>query len=340
MSKGAYRSSYEALVDDADYQALSPQAQAVFHTLKLKLGQYGIAVFYLAALEEIHARMSDDEVRAAVRELEMTKPSGAASWLVRERNVLWLRNGLMFEPYFAPNNEKQQKGATAFALTLPKLKIVHDFAAHYALPMPPVGPTEATTMPTRSRETEREPDTQTESGKDSVLTNHPSPHINNSVGKSEDDKSNRPPLSVAKGKTDKPAEDETDRAIRDFVGYFYSAAKHERKQDVRRQLLASLTESGVPFTARDSGESSRVRAVDALHLKTLMLELIAEQANPKKRLAKRGAAIYMLLLRLRETYTETDSARHKDPARRRPEPHEGVTSKPVAIGDVVAGMRL
>lgn len=323
MSKGAYRSSYEALVDDADYQDLTPLAQAVFHTLKLKLGQYGIAVFYLSTLEQIHQRAHRAEIATVIEELEHTKPSGAPGWLVREKNVLWLRNGLMFEPYYAPNNDKQRKGALAFALTLPKLQIVRDFAAHYALPMPSASPADATQIPPRSRETETEPErdteTEPESGKDSEVIHNPV-HIS-TIRAVEGSPANSPPLSVANEKPDS----KTARAVKDFLGHFYAAASHRRKDDVHGQLAGVLTPSGAPF------EGSRVRAVDGLHLRTTLLDVTA---RPPK---DRNAAIVFVLQQLRDTYLEELSKRHKEPPRKA---SDGSRTEPVRIGDVVAGMQV
>ena len=131
--RGPFRSSYEALADDPDFQDLSPLAQAVFHTLKLKLGQYGIGVFYPTVLGEYHRKSSAEELAAALRELEAQKPSGAASWIARERNVLWIRNGLRWDPLLTLANPNHQKGALRHARSLPTPALAAEFIEYYEL---------------------------------------------------------------------------------------------------------------------------------------------------------------------------------------------------------------
>jgi len=138
---------------------------------------------------------------------------------------------------------------------------------------------------------------------------------------------NDPPLSDAKGDDHNSP---TQRGIRDFLGHFYAAAPIRRKYDVAGQLNAVLTSVGCPF------EGERVRAVDGRHLREVMLETIAEQAKPKTKLRDRDKAIVVVLLKLRKTFTETQSARHKEPPRSRPIDAE--SRKPVPISDVLARM--
>jgi len=54
-------------------------------------------------------------------------------WIAYERPVLWIIKGFKNEPFRAPNNQKQITGVVAILKSLPKLKIVSDFADYYKI---------------------------------------------------------------------------------------------------------------------------------------------------------------------------------------------------------------
>jgi len=132
-NRKGYRSTYEALRDDPDFQELSPLAQAIFHTIKLSLGVYGINVFYPSTLREYHRRASEAEIAAAIEELEAPKPSGALGWILHSRHVWWLRNGLRHEPALSLENRNHRIGAFRHAASLPERKIAAQFVDYYSL---------------------------------------------------------------------------------------------------------------------------------------------------------------------------------------------------------------
>jgi hypothetical protein len=133
IDRGSYRSNYEALADDPDFQELSPFAQAVFHTLRLKLGPYSIGVFYPALLSEYHRRSTSVQLKEAIAELEGAKPSGSEGWVRHERNVFWIRNGFRFDPVLSTENVNHRKGALHHARALPQLAIAEAFIQYYEL---------------------------------------------------------------------------------------------------------------------------------------------------------------------------------------------------------------
>ncbi|HEY2377624.1 MAG TPA: hypothetical protein VGH98_16715 [Gemmatimonadaceae bacterium] len=137
--KPSYRSTFESLADDADFQELTPLAQAVFWSLKLKLGQYGIAVFYKEALPAMHRRATDQQIQQALRELEAPKLGRSHGWIRTERNVVWIVNGLKFEPSFTITNPNHRTGVVRFVRNLPRLPIVEAFITHYELDATPAG---------------------------------------------------------------------------------------------------------------------------------------------------------------------------------------------------------
>jgi hypothetical protein len=313
MSKGSYRSSFESLVDDHDYQLLTPLAQSILHTLKLKLGQYGIAVFYLSALEEIHQRANASEIRAAVKELEATKPSGERGWIARERNVVWIVNGLKHDPSWVQSNTNNQKGAATFVGSLPRLAIVAEFATLYGVAYKPL---------TRGRgTTETDTETETESGKRSVIGKE-AVHIPTS----RDGKSNSPLSGESNNNRNS-----TNTWTEEFLGVFY-AAPGTRRDDIQRQLSALLTDKGVKLGKKN--HSVQVWAVDAQHLHETCAVVIAEENDPKKKLDDPDKAIVKLLKKLNESRLEVTSARSRPSEPHRVRPLDG--GSPTRIGDVVA----
>lgn len=331
MSHGSYRSSYESLVDDAEYQALSPLAQAIFHTLKLKLGQYGIAVFYAAVLEEIHARATKEQIAGALAELEAPKANGDRGWIRRERNVCWLVNGLKFDPSFTATNTNNRKGAVAFVKALPQLAIVDEFRSYYGLTSP--SPTPSLTpspTPRVSTETDTERETDTESGKRSQKGEGEStsrvdnsgttpPNGNNPPSAHADSNSDHPPLTGHF-----PEALLASVPVRRFLDAFYPAPSRDekygillertrRRDDVLRQLQACLTSAGTKLD-----KHTIARAYDIAHLETCCGAIDAGKIRlPDK-------AIHVLLVKLSETWAETRALREKPPeTTRRRAPAEG-----------------
>lgn len=137
--RGHYRAIHAVLVDSPEFQELSPEAMAVFLQIKLRLGASGIGVLYESAIREAMPKASD-RVAAAFTELQDSR------WIQREGAVVWLRNGLRYDPHMSLDHAKHRSGVEAHLRALPKLKIVNDFAAYYGLdvPFPPVSPKKGT----------------------------------------------------------------------------------------------------------------------------------------------------------------------------------------------------
>ena len=126
--RGEYRSIHTVLVDSPEFIDMSPAAQLVFFQLKLRLGASGIAV--IPAVEDVLAEVTGyppDAIRDAMGD------AITHGFLVRERNVLWIRNGLKFEPSRSLANANHVKSIVRYIESLPKLQIVKDFADYYSL---------------------------------------------------------------------------------------------------------------------------------------------------------------------------------------------------------------
>lgn len=129
--RGEYRAIHVALIDDPDFLELSPAARLAVITLKLILGASGIDVVR-ALVPELMATTGHDEatVHAAVEELR------AGDWIRTEGRVVWLRNGLRFEPSKPLASENGRKGIGGHLETLPRVALVNAFADYYDLPRP------------------------------------------------------------------------------------------------------------------------------------------------------------------------------------------------------------
>jgi hypothetical protein len=107
--RGDYRSTYCTFWDDPDVHGLSHLAYRVLTTLKGTLPASGIGIVYTSQLAERCGSVTHDEIAAALSELERAKPGESHGWIVRERNVIWIVNGLRYEPTLTSANGNHRK---------------------------------------------------------------------------------------------------------------------------------------------------------------------------------------------------------------------------------------
>jgi hypothetical protein len=131
--RGEYRGFYVAMADDEDVHALSDRAFRVLTMLKLTLPAIGIGVVYPAVLAQ-RCGCTPKQLEAALVELESAQADGALGWIARERNVVWLVNGLRYEPTLNVNNAKKHRPFVQRQLNQlgAKPKIVATFRKYYA----------------------------------------------------------------------------------------------------------------------------------------------------------------------------------------------------------------
>jgi hypothetical protein len=132
MGRGNYRSIHCVIVDGPDFQALSPGAKLVWYTLKMTLGPSGIDVIPALA-GTLMERTSLDE-KAITKGLEQLE---AAGWVRRERNIVWMVEGLRHDPHLKLINQNHRAQIAAHLNGLPRLAIVDAFRAHYGFTAPP-----------------------------------------------------------------------------------------------------------------------------------------------------------------------------------------------------------
>lgn len=130
-SRGVNRSLYSAIFDGPDFQALPAQARHVFLTARLcpQAGPGAIFVCY----PEVLARQTGlpcRQVEGALKALE------AAGWIQREGLILWVVNGLRYDPTMHLSDVKHQKAVARSVAALPHLQIVLKFCDYYKITRP------------------------------------------------------------------------------------------------------------------------------------------------------------------------------------------------------------
>lgn len=125
--RGEYTSIHTALADDPGFLELSPTAKLIVYTLKLILGPSGIDVVRRLEVQlEALTGSPAIAIREAIQEL-------TPHWIQVEGSVVWLRNGLWFNPNLSLDNAKHRASVVNHAKGLPPLKIVASFAEYYDL---------------------------------------------------------------------------------------------------------------------------------------------------------------------------------------------------------------
>lgn len=150
MSRGVHRGVYSVLVDDLDFQKLSPRTRHVFLTLRLskEVGPACIFVFY----PEVVGRQTGytaRQVEAAMVELEQS-PDSEHPWVRREGPLVWLRNGLLHDPTMTLANENHLKSVARWIDGLPRVNLVLTFCEYYKIGRPSGWPVNGITPPALS----------------------------------------------------------------------------------------------------------------------------------------------------------------------------------------------
>src|SRR3989304_3908310 len=92
-SRGVYRGIFSALPDDPDFQRLSPRARLLFYTTRpCKAAGPPVIFRYYPEILAAQTGLAAKQVRAGLAELE------AHRWIEVEGVILWVRNGLRYDP--------------------------------------------------------------------------------------------------------------------------------------------------------------------------------------------------------------------------------------------------
>ena len=129
--RGEFRAIHTAIADDPGFLNLDTLERLMVLMLKLTLGQSGIAVMRATLPELVHLTAGHSNgIRRAFQRLQND------DWVRVEGHVIWLRNGLKYEPHIDLRNENHRKGVVAYLKSLPKCNLVNDFACYYQLDIP------------------------------------------------------------------------------------------------------------------------------------------------------------------------------------------------------------
>jgi hypothetical protein len=138
--RGVYRGVYSCLVDDPDFQRLSPDARLVLLVMRLssQIGAAGIFRAYTQVVAE-QTGLELAQVEAALHELE-TSPTTDRPWIVREAGLVWIRNALRYDPNIRLGDPKHATAVNRVLAGLPRLSIVARFRRYYQIARPSKDP--------------------------------------------------------------------------------------------------------------------------------------------------------------------------------------------------------
>lgn len=128
MSRGVYRGVHSSLFDDPDYQKLSARARHVLLTVRLcrEAGPAVIFRYYPSTLA-LQTGLSRHYLEAALTEL------ATAEWIVCDGVVLWVRNGLRYDPQVRLSSAKHREAVIRQLEGLPKSPIIATFCQYYGI---------------------------------------------------------------------------------------------------------------------------------------------------------------------------------------------------------------
>jgi len=130
-----FRAFYHSLLDDDDFQKLSPEARWLFVCCRTSR-VCNIASIYLCDEGTFVTLSAETGFNIEkVKDIIFGELSDA-KWVIYERPILWLKNGLKYDPFVKLNNEKHQVGVLNVLKSLPKREIIITFCDYYNLAYP------------------------------------------------------------------------------------------------------------------------------------------------------------------------------------------------------------
>jgi|SRR5262245_1044070 len=130
-SRGIFRGVSSVLFDDPDYQRLPSRARLLLLTLRL-CHDAGLAVIFEYSTDKLMRQTGLDPVslEQAFRSLERRR------WIVRERHLVWVVNGLRYDPLVRLADPKHKSAILRWLNALPRLPIVLRFCDYYKIARP------------------------------------------------------------------------------------------------------------------------------------------------------------------------------------------------------------
>lgn len=128
--RGVYRGVYSSLIDDPDFQQLSARARHVFLTLRLCSQNNAASIFrlYLPVLQ-VQTGYTRKAIESVLKELEDDQ------WLSSEKGIVWIRNGLRYDPWVHLANDNHRRAVEKAVFSLPRCGLVTKFCEYYEIDM-------------------------------------------------------------------------------------------------------------------------------------------------------------------------------------------------------------
>lgn len=131
LRRGTYRGIHSALLDDVDYQRLSPDARLLLLTVRLCKGAGPAVIFRY--YPEVLARQSGLKIsRIASLLAELAR----GRWIEYDEAIVWVRNGLRYDPMVRTSSWKHRRAIEQAISELPKHAIVVRFCEYYEIAKP------------------------------------------------------------------------------------------------------------------------------------------------------------------------------------------------------------
>jgi hypothetical protein len=135
MKRGTYRSMHTSIFDDPGFNQLTSPARHVLLTLRLSSPN-------LACIYRLHLPVLASNTGYPLDTLDIPlKELVKQGWIEWDGWLVWVRNGLKYDPSVSLINPKQADGVKNVLLGLPKCQMILNFCNHYGIdthdiPMP------------------------------------------------------------------------------------------------------------------------------------------------------------------------------------------------------------
>lgn len=132
--RGLYRGVYSAMLDHPDYQTLSSAARLTLLTLRLCTQNTVASIFrYYPTQLRVQTGQTPKVLEGSLVELE------TGHWIERDGVVLWIRNGLRYDPYIRLGDPKHRTAVLRAISALPTCGLVSKFCDYYKITRPSEG---------------------------------------------------------------------------------------------------------------------------------------------------------------------------------------------------------
>lgn len=127
-TRGAYRAVFSVLFDDPDYQWLPKDCRLLLLTLRLCKQAGPSAIFrYYPAVLSAQTGLTVKQIEAALVTLRERE------WIDFDETVVWVRNGLRYDPHITLADSKHRKAIEKYLTELPRSPIVLKFCDYYQI---------------------------------------------------------------------------------------------------------------------------------------------------------------------------------------------------------------